>query len=940
MKRFLKYFSIILIAILLLLFLAPIAYKGKIKSLVLKEANKSLNATLYVGNVHLSFFRNFPAVYIGMDDIVIVGQQVFEADTLLKIKTLAVSASIMDMINGSPYEIKKILVDQADVRLKVLADGQYNWDIVKASESGGQEEGTGSEYRLLLKSLVIKDSRLVYDDVPNATYAMLEAINHSLSGDLGEKFTKIETKTNILRSFLSYDGIAYLRDAVIDWQADMDADLISSIYTFRENQLKINDFIISFDGTVGLPENGYDLDLTFKTPDQTFRQFLSLVPAVYSKDFASVKTEGKMSFDGFVKGKYIDDQYPAFRVNLDVSDAWFQYPDLPAAVNDINISALIACPGGDLDQTEIDVKKISMNMAGNPVLATLLLKNPITDPYIDTRVNIKLNLSDVRKFYPLEPGEELNGSLTADFMLKGRLSDVENQRYNAFEASGFIQTNGIQYATSSFAQEFFIESAKLDITPAYLDLTEFKAKSGRSDFNLTGKVENYLAYYLKDEILKGQFKLNSSLIDVNELLDFPVSQNEAAAKDTSVLSAFIVPRGIDFTLNASAASVKYKTFDINNFTGRVRIKGQKLFLDEVSMNTLGGSLQMNGSYATDDPSNPQIDFDLGLKNISVRETFINFALVEKLAPITEKVTGDFSGNFNLSGMLDGNMKPRLETMTGAGDLITSILRLANVNTLNQLAGSLKMDQLKNLEITGTKINVQFLDGKMDVKPFDFEALGIDMNLGGQTSLDQQIGYKLNMKIPRSMMGGAANDVLNDLFARVGQAGANIKPGDYINLDALIDGTLSDPKVSLNLAGTGNDIMQSVKDHIDEQVEDLKDQAREEAEKYIQEADRRAQAILDEAQKQSAEVLKAAQNLAEETKKQANANADNITREAKGKGYVAELAAKKSAEEIRKQGEKQAQNILDEAGKQSASIIGKARLEADKIKEEARKKAGL
>ena len=946
MKKAFKILSIILLAILLVIFIAPFIFKGKIKNIVLKEANKTLNATLSVGNIQLSFIRSFPNVYIGLNDLVITGQGEFEGDTLANVKSFSLSTGIMDLINGSPYEITKIKVEKADFRLLILADGKANWDIVKDSGSENPEDepaaGTGN-FRLMLKSLIIKDSRLIYDDIPYATYLILEGINHQLSGDLGENFTTLVTQTSIKRTLVSYDGITYLRDALIDWKADIDADLEHNLYTFKENTLKISDFPVSFDGTVGLPDDGYDLDLAFTSPDNSFKQLLSLIPAIYTQDFSSVKTDGKISFDGFVKGKYTDDHYPAFRINLDVADAWFQYPDLPAAVNDINILARIESPGGDLDNTVVDVEKLSVNLAGNPVMARLLLKNPMTDPYIDTKIDARLNLSDVERFYPLGAGEELSGNLTADLTLKGRLSDVENERYNAFEASGSFQTNGIQYYTSYFARPVLIESAQLNITPAYLDLTNLKVKVGRSDFSLKGKLENYLAYYLKDETLLGNFSLNSAMIDVNELLTYPDSPDDPVTTEPSALSSFIVPGGIDFTLDAAANSVEYMSFDIKNFIGKIRIKDQKLILENVSMNSLGGTLQMNGSYESTDPMNPLMDFTLGLKNISIRETFQNFEMVEKFAPIAEKVLGDFSGSFKLAGFLDGQMMPRLETLKGAGSLITSALQVTNVNTLNQLSNSLKMDQLKELNVSGAKILVQFLDGVMDIKPFDFKALGIDMNLGGQTSLDQQIGYMLKMKIPRSMMGSTANNVVNDLVIKAGQAGANVQPGDYVNVDALIEGTIMDPKVKLNLAGTGKDIVESVKEQVQQQVEqkveEVKDQAREEAEKYILEAERKAQAILDEAQRQSDEILKAAQNLADETKKQANANADNIVKEAKGKGYVAELAAKKSAEEVRKQGDKQAQNVLDEAGRKSVSILDKARLEAEKIREEARAKTG-
>jgi cell division septum initiation protein DivIVA len=940
MKKIFKIISIVLIALILLIILIPIVFKGKIKDLVIKEANKSLNATMGVGKVSISMLKSFPSVYIGLNDLVITGQGDFDGDTLLSIRSLGVSTSLMDLIGGSPYEIKKISIDRADVRLKILADGQENWDIIKPSESGVQGNETKEAFVLKLKSLVISDSRLFYDDVPGATFAKLEGMNHSLSGDLGADFTTLKTRTTITKTYVRYEGIVYLRDALLNWDADLDADLVKYFYTFRDNKLMINDFPIIFAGSVGVPENGYDLDLAFSTPENNFKKLLSLVPAVYTRDFSEVKTDGTIGFDGFVKGKYIDEQYPAFLVNLNVKDAWFQYPDLPAAVNAINITAKIENPGGSLDNTIIDISRMTLDLAGNPVRIKLYLKNPITDPFIDTRIEGDMNLSQVKNFYPMEAGEELGGRISADITLKGKLSDLENERFNAFQAAGTIKASEVVYSASSIAQPLRVEKAEIAITPAYLELAEVKIKSGRSDFNLKGQVENYLAYYLKGETLLGNFDLRSSLIDVNELLASSGTETDTEITDTSAISVFIVPEGLDLSLNVIASRVIYQNYDMSNLKGLIRIRDEKLTLDNLSMNGLGGSLQMSGSYETKDPANPLMDFKLGINAINISETFNNFAIVKKFAPITEKVIGKLSGNIKLAGILDGHMMPRLETMAGNGDINTTEMTVSNVNTLNQLASSLKMDQLKELRIAGAKVIVEFVEGVMEVKPFDFKALGIDMNLGGMTAIDQRIGYDLKMKIPRSMMGGAANNVLNDLVDKAGKAGANIQLGDYINVDALIDGTITDPKVRLNLAGTGQDIVQSVKDQVEQKVEEIKEDVKEEADKYIQEADRQAQAILDQAQKQADEVLKSAQGLADEAKKQATASADNIIKEANGNGYVAELAAKKTAEEIVKQGDKQAENILTEAQKQSNSIIDKARQEAEKIKAEARAKAGI
>ncbi|MFO7613161.1 MAG: AsmA-like C-terminal region-containing protein [Bacteroidales bacterium] len=939
MKKFLKIIAAVIVVIFLALLILPFAFKGKIKELLLKEANKSLNADLQVGPVRLSFIRSFPMAYVGLHEVIITGKEEFTNDTLINVRSLALSVSILDLLGGSPYEIRKISIDDADIRLKVLADGQVNWDILKPSDETGTE-GESDEFRLLLKSLTIKDSRFIYDDLAYATFIMLEGLDLRLSGDLSADFTTLQMQTNALKTFYSYDGMVYLRDAVMDWQADMDVDLINDRYTFRDNKLLINEFGIVFDGSVTLPEEGYELDLSFDVPGSGFKQLLSLVPAIYTSYFASVQADGTVDFNGFVRGLYSDDIYPAFGVNLLVSDGWLQYPGLPETVRDININAEIENTGGDIDNTVIDIRRFTMDLAGNPLVARLLLKNPITDPFIDTQVDARLNLDDIRKFYPLEEGEDIHGNILADFILKGRLSDIESHRYNAFEAAGDVIMEGLTYLSPYFAQKIFVDKAVFTVTPAFLDIPAFIARAGQSDVTVKGKLENYLGYFLKDETLRGNFTLVSTVLDVNELLAFTGDTQEQEEEDQE-LTAFVVPAGIDFTLNANIGSVKYMDFDIRDFKGMVEVRDNRLIMENFAMNMLGGSVRMNGFYETTDPVNPLVDFNLAVTKISIPETFGSFVMVERFAPIVEKVSGDISGEIKMAGLLDEKMTPRLETLTGLAKLLTSSLGIKNVNTLDMLADNLKMDQLRALDVPGLSMVVQFMDGVMDVKPFDFNALGIDMNLGGQTSLDQRIGYVLQMKIPRSMMGSAANNVVDDLFAQAKQIGVDIKPGNFVNLNALIEGTITDPKLRLNLAGTGKDVVQTVKEQvqqqIDEKVEEITDQAREEAEKYLLEAESRVQLILGEAQQQADALLNNAQKLADETKNQANIQADNIIKEAAGQGALTELAAKTSADEVRKQGDRQAQNIMNEARQKSDDILEKARRQAQQVREDAQKK---
>jgi hypothetical protein len=48
---------------------------------------------------------------------------------------------------------------------------------------------------------------------------------------------------------------------------------------------------MSFDGWFKMNENDYGMDLTFKSPDNSFKSLLSLVPGMYSSSFNNIETK-------------------------------------------------------------------------------------------------------------------------------------------------------------------------------------------------------------------------------------------------------------------------------------------------------------------------------------------------------------------------------------------------------------------------------------------------------------------------------------------------------------------------------------------------------------------------------------------------------------------------------------------------------------------------
>jgi hypothetical protein len=944
MKTIFKILGILIILIIALAILLPIIFKGKIIDIAKKEINKNVIAKVDFTDVSLSLFRSFPDFSLRIKNLTVAGVNEFEKDTLADIENFEITLDLFSVISGDNYEIKKIKIVRPDLYIRVLKDGRANYDIAvpgeEEPESAPAEEA--SPFKLTLKRVEIIDANIVYDDASLPTRAILKGLNHQLSGNMVDDFTTLKTSTTIEKFDLDYDGIRYFSNAKVAYIADIDADLKNEVYTLRENELKLNELFLTFAGMFAFVGEDYNLDFTFTAPKTDFKNFLSVVPAIYAKDFNSVQTKGNLKLDGFVKGLYTETSLPAFKLFLGVSDAMFKYPDLPKAVTNIRISTDISNPGGDADNTVIDISEFHLEMGSNPIDIKMLIKTPVSDPDIDGQIKGNFDLATISEFYPLEESDQMSGSIVVDLTLKGKLSSVENEQYENFTALGSMTVNNFKYKTAAVKDPVEIAVARLDFTPAYLDLVSFQSKIGENDFNAQGKLTNYLAYVFKDDVLQGNLKTTSHYFDISALMVEETETQAQTTADTSAMSIVEIPANIDFGMSATFDKLIYENIVMENVKGLLKMKDQKLELTNLSMNLLKGEMVMNGVYNTIVPEKPEFDFGLNIKNIDIQEAYKTLDLLSTYVPIAQKTNGTMSAKMNMKSYLDKEMSPIYETMTGSGEFSTSPIKVSGVNTLDKIADALKMDKLRSLDISKILVQFEFIDGKIMVEPFDMKVSNLTAKLGGWTAFDQTIDYVMNLNIPRKEFGSAANNVLDNLVSQANSKGANFSLGETVSLDVLIGGTLSDPTVKTGLKDAGKNLMNDIKDQVkaevEKKVEEVKEDVKARAQKLIDDADKSAQMLISEAEKQADNIRKTAADAAKKVRDEADVQAKNVEAEGKKKGFVAEAAAKESAKGIRKEADKKATALTTEADKQANDVVAKAKQEADGIRKNAQSEA--
>jgi uncharacterized protein involved in outer membrane biogenesis len=882
LKKILKFSGIFLLVLFIVALILPFLFKNKIIAKVKEEANKSLNAKLDFTNLDISFIRSFPNCSVELEGLSLIGMAEFKSDTLIAAKSLGITTDILSIIGGNEIGIKSIFIDQARIHLKVLKDGKANWDITKPSNTPETPSSEPSTFKAKLQHYSINSSRIWYEDQSMNFSTIVDGLNHEGSGDFTADNTKLETQTTIDSLDVNYGGVAYLKRANIDYKADFDLDLKNSIYAFKENELRVNNLALKFAGSVKMPANDITLDITYEALKNEVKNFISIVPGAFTKDFENVKSSGKLAFNGFVKGVYNEKCIPGFGFNLQIENGSIQYPGLPRAISNIQVITSITCPGVDADKTQINVSRLHVDLGQFPIDARILVSSPVSDPNIDASVKGRVDLSTLKDLMPLEAGTRMNGIASADVTMKGRMSSIDKGQYEQFAASGTAGLERFQYASKDLPQDVMISKAALTFNPKSAELSQFDMTIGKSDVHASGSLENYIAYVMSNQAIKGNLNLSSRFLDSNPFMTTEASTSNSSSSQPADVAGYIrVPSNIDFTIKANIQTLLYDNMRLEQVNGTMLVRNEEVKLEGLKMNTLGGSITLAGLYETRSETGPAVAFQLDMNALNVKETAKTFSTVKQLAPIAEHTSGTVSvSGFNFSCKADKAFNPDLKTVNGSGTLKTSMLEIEGFEMIKKIAGALKMDKLKKWKMEPFQASFTIEKGNVTVKPFKTKVGNYTAEIGGQNGLDKSINYAIHLEIPRAEFGGDANAVLNGLLSKANAQGVKAELGDVIPVAIKVTGTFADPKVSTDIRNQANNAMndlkkqaeQRLKEEAERQKKELQDKANAEKERLKKEAENRINQEKDklksEAEKAKSEAERRAKEEVEKAKKKA------------------------------------------------------------------------
>ena len=692
-------------------------------------------------------------------------------------------------------------IADAVVNIRMNEAGKGNFDIAKSTSETPEEEP--SNVSLDLNEYSIENLRFTFKDDSSKMSVIVDSLYHKGKGNFANQVLDLETTTSLKLSFAS-DGTAFLRNNVVTLDAILGIDLNQQKYTLKDNTLKLNNLELNFDGFVQLLDDGQLYDLSFKTPKTTFKNCLDLVPAAYTKSIEGVQTTGEFTINGKVAGKYTPTTIPKLDIQMLSQDASFKYPSLPKSVKNINIDIKIGNDTEKLEDTYVNINRFAFTIDQDAFSAKALLRNLTGNMLVDADLKGTINLANIQKAYPVDLDLDLKGILKADVSTSLDMESVEKQAYERIRNSGHASLEQFVYSGAGFLQPFHINKAGLSFNNAKIELTELDAKTGKTDFQIKGDLQNFYGFALRNEVLKGYFSLASNHIEVADFMqtDTPAqtpkqeqekpAESKPATTGNTASTSIKIPAFLDCTLDAKAKTVVYDKLSLNNVSGKLIIKDEKVSLQNLQTDIFGGKTAITGDVSTKGETST-FAVDLDMSKLNIVESFTQIEMLKHIMPIAKAVEGFFSSKISVTGKLTPELTPDMNSLSGS--LSASILD-GHVKGSSPLVSALDSQftqlNLSKMNLKDLKANVTFENGRVIVKPFTIKWNNSTINVAGNHGFDQTMDYKLTFNVPAKMLGSDASALLAKLTATEQQ-----KLGD-IPVNVNMGGNFAKPQVSTDM----------------------------------------------------------------------------------------------------------------------------------------------
>lgn len=354
-------------------------------------------------------------------------------------------------------------------------------------------------------------------------------------------------------------------------------------------------------------------------------------------------------------------------------------------------------------------------------------------------------------------GEEMSfATENLDFNVSANYDDDQEDLLLQWNPHAGIQLNKAVFAMSDLPTPVYIPSIDFNYDTTGIQINKSSIVLGNSDFELEGKFTNVDEFIKKEALLKGNLDFISHYTDVNEIMDLfsgmgdtTLVAEEVAVTDTieEEQEPFMVPLGVDITLNTKIEKAIAGDMNIANVGGGLTVKDGILVLNEMGFTSDAATMMLTAMYKSARKNHLYVGFDFHLLDIDIAEMINIIPELDTLVPMLSSFAGKAEFHIAAETYLKSNYEMKVSTLRGATAIHGKDLVVLDNATFRKIARMLNFKDKEHNKIDELSVEITAFKSEIDVYPTLIALDKYQAVVGGRHKLDMTFDYSLGISNP-------------------------------------------------------------------------------------------------------------------------------------------------------------------------------------------------
>lgn len=775
-----------LTAIILFVILFSFLYSKEIKQYVITSLNNNLDSEVKVSGVDFSILSNFPYASVNFSDVVVKEPKRLQTDdTLLTAKEISMLFNIFDVISKK-YNLKKIVLSDADLRLKINRDGENNYEIRKKDSTASQ----GNNFKMELEKLQMKNVHVNYKSIKSEQDYTFQIEDGTLAGNFSsDKFT-VAIHSNMMVEKLVAEKVNWVKQKKATIDLALDVDNKNDLYTIKNSDIKIAGLNLTVNGIIHSPAGYSEYDLNTHAKKADLKSLLSVIPDPYAKELDGYSYTGNVYFHSSIKGRSDKKQKPVFIIDFGTDNSTVSPKNSTFAMKEVKLKGYFSSrKTGKEPVTYMHLENIHAVLQGRMIKGNVEITN-FRDPFLHIDADASADLAALSKFVKPDTLEKMSGDLVAkNVVFTGKAKDI-----SSYVSSGNVQLNNVSFKLKQKPVVFSNVRGDLVFSKNNLKVNALSGNTALSDFSFSGNLNNIFGYFFaENQKLKIDAALQSEKIDLNEIMEKDAS---SSLHDTVYKITFA--DDLSLAIRVDVDQLHFNKFNATNLGGTIELQNSDLATHALQFSSMDGSVYLQGSIKEIRGDSLVIQYDASIKNLDITKLFFQMGNFGQQVITDKNLNGNVTADVRFFSKWSNTLNCNLDKVTATSVLTIESGELVNFAPMLALSKYVKGADLNDVKFSTLKNTIQIKDRKVIIPSMEINSTAMNIVASGIHGFDNMIDYHLQLLL--SQLLGKKVKNLNTEFGTIEDDNLG-KTKIFVSMK----GPAADPKFSYDSKGMSEKI---------------------------------------------------------------------------------------------------------------------------------------